>query len=372
DVFAFNRSIGLILMTIIGGVNSLWGPAVGAVLFLGLEQVLSAYVPAAHLGIYGLLLILMMLFEPRGLWSLVAGAHQLPTPNSQLPTLNSQLPTSNSQLPTSNSQGSTPNSELPRPHSHLPILTRNAHGAETMLALHAVTKRYGGLTAVDDVTVTFGEGSITAIIGPNGAGKTTLFSMIAGAAAPTSGRVVFEGRDLTGCRPDAVCRAGIGRTFQVVKPFWQLTVRDHLRAAATFGKRGLANAAGRAVAARQVEEVLALTGLDRSAEARAITLTLADCRRLEIARALATGARLVLLDETMAGLTPEETRDAIELVKRVNGTGRTVILIEHVLSAVTGLATRAIVMDRGAVMADGPPRDVLSSAAVKRAYLGED
>jgi branched-chain amino acid transport system ATP-binding protein len=263
-----------------------------------------------------------------------------------------------------------------------------------MLVLEKVTKRFGGLTAVNGVTATFAAGSITAIIGPNGAGKTTLFAMIAGATQPTSGRIVFNGRDLTGQRADVVCRAGIGRTFQVVKPFWQLSVRDHLRAAALFGSAGdrPAKAGSHGYSAgthggnsdpdtrgfrrqpedRTVDDVLALTNLTDRAEEPARNLTLADCRRLEIARALATGARLILLDETMAGLTAEETRDAIDLVKRVRDSGRTVILIEHVLPAVTGLAERALVLDRGTVIADGSPRDVFASAAVKKAYLGEE
>jgi ABC-type branched-subunit amino acid transport system ATPase component len=238
-----------------------------------------------------------------------------------------------------------------------------------MLVLENVTKRFGGLTAVDGVSATFEPGSITAIIGPNGAGKTTLFSMIAGATAPTGGRIVFDGRDVTGLRADAVCRAGVGRTFQVVKPFWHLSVRDHVRAAILYG--GGTDKAGRGFTTRQ-DDVLALTKLDHRADEPALNLTLADCRRLEIARALATGATLILLDETMAGLTAEETRDAIDLVKRVRDTGRTVILIEHVLPAVTGLAERALVLDRGAVIADGSPRDVFASAAVKKAYLGEE
>jgi branched-chain amino acid transport system ATP-binding protein len=230
-----------------------------------------------------------------------------------------------------------------------------------MLVLENVTKRFGGLIAVNGVSATFAAGSITAIIGPNGAGKTTLFGMIAGAVTPTAGRVVFEGRELTGRRADEVCRAGIARTFQIVKPFWNLTVRDHVRAARLFGGGEL-----------PLDEVLQLTGLEHRAGEPARNLTLADCRRLEIARALATGATLILLDETMAGLTAEETRDAIALVKRVRAGGRTVILIEHVLPAVTGLAERALVLDRGSVIADGPPRDVLASPAVKKAYLGED
>jgi len=232
-----------------------------------------------------------------------------------------------------------------------------------MLSVENLTKRFGGLTAVNGVTARFDAGTITAIIGPNGAGKTTLFAMIAGAVQPTGGRILFEGRELTGQRADAVCRAGIGRTFQVVRPFWNLSVLEHLRAAALFGgRRGHADTAG----------ILALTGLERRADDPARTLTLADCRRLEIARALATGARLILLDETMAGLTAEETQSAVELVKRVRQSGRTVILIEHVLPAVTGLAERALVLDRGAVIADGPPREVLASPVVKKAYLGEE
>jgi branched-chain amino acid transport system ATP-binding protein len=254
-----------------------------------------------------------------------------------------------------------------------------------MLRVENVTKRFGGLTAVNGVSATFEAGSITAILGPNGAGKTTLFAMIAGAVPPTSGRIVFAGRDLTGRRADEVCRAGIGRTFQVVKPFWSLTVRDHIRAARMYGAgdRPAASLPARSGSStghegkdrfrREAEaDLLALTGLTRRADEPARNLTLADCRRLEIARALATGARLILLDETMAGLTAEETREAIAIVKGVRDSGRTVILIEHVLPAVTGLAERALVLDRGAVIADGPPRDVLASAAVKKAYLGEE
>jgi branched-chain amino acid transport system ATP-binding protein len=235
-----------------------------------------------------------------------------------------------------------------------------------MLAVENLTKRFGGLTAVDGVSATFAAGSITAIIGPNGAGKTTLFAMIAGAVTPTSGRIVFGGRDLT------------GRTFQVVRPFWNLTVRDHVRAARLFGSAGteVPAYAPRAEVGPNfslgTNEVLDMSGLAARADEPARNLTLADCRRLEIARALATGAKLILLDETMAGLTAEETREAIALVKRVRDTGRTVILIEHVLPAVTGLAERALVLDRGMVIADGPPRDVLASAAVKKAYLGEE
>jgi branched-chain amino acid transport system ATP-binding protein len=231
------------------------------------------------------------------------------------------------------------------------------------LRLDRVSKHYGGLRAVSDVTAVFDVGQITAVIGPNGAGKTTLFSIIAGTVKPTTGRVSFRGHDITGVRPDRICRRGIARTFQIVRPFWNLDVRDHLRSAALFGgqRRGVD---------REIDHLLELTGLADRAYQRPSTLTLAACKRLEIARALATGARLLLLDETMAGLTPEETREAIALVRRVRDQGRGVILIEHVLAAVTDLCDRAIVLDSGHIIGDGSPAQVLASTEVKRAYLG--
>lgn len=234
-----------------------------------------------------------------------------------------------------------------------------------LLVLNGVTKDYGGLRAVANITLVFDAEQITAVIGPNGAGKTTVFSMIAGAVRPSAGRIVFRGRDITGLRPDRVCRLGITRTFQIVRPFWDLTVREHLRAAASYGGH-------RGLSALRLGEILDLTGLAGRADDRARTLTLAGCKRLEIARALATGARLLLLDETMAGLTPEETRDAVALVRRIRASGRSVILIEHVLPAVTTLCDRAIVLDYGEVIADGTPHDVLASREVRKAYLGED
>jgi len=235
-----------------------------------------------------------------------------------------------------------------------------------VLQLDNVTKRYGGLVAVNGVSARIAAAQTTAIIGPNGAGKTTLFGMIAGAIPPSDGRIIFADHDITRWSADQVCRAGIGRTFQVVRPFWAMTVHDHLRAAAAFGSKAASRSESTVLS-----DIVTLCGLQDVADRVALTLTLADCRRLEIARALATGARMILLDETMAGLTPEETEQAIQLVKGVVAAGRTVVLIEHVLPAVRGLADRVIVLDRGAVIADGEPIEVLSSATVKKAYLGE-
>lgn len=222
---------------------------------------------------------------------------------------------------------------------------------------------FGGLRAVSNVWLSFRPDQVTAIIGPNGAGKTTLFGLVAGALAPTAGRIVFEGRDITGRRPDEVCRFGIARTFQVVRPFWRLTVRDHLRAAAAFG-----TAYGRRTV--DVERLLESTGLSPCADRPARTLTLAQLKRLEIARALATGARLLLLDETLAGLTPDEARTAVALLRRLHAEGWGLVLIEHVLPAVLDLCDRAVVLDYGEVIADGRPEEVLGLPAVRAAYLG--
>ncbi len=232
------------------------------------------------------------------------------------------------------------------------------------LELRNVSKHYGGLRAVANLSLSFDPDEVTALIGPNGAGKTTVFAMIAGSVKPSGGRILFDGRDITGLRPDQVCRLGIARTFQVVRPFWHLTVRDHLRAAAAFGCR-------RQTGSVDVEALLATTGLAAHADRPARTLTLALCKRLEIARALATGARLLLLDETMAGLTLEETREAVGLIRRLRERGLRMLLVEHVLAAVVDLCDRAVVLDYGEVIADGRPGEVLASPAVRRAYLGE-
>ena len=235
---------------------------------------------------------------------------------------------------------------------------------DAMLRLIGVSKRYGGLVAVDDVTLAFSWEEISAVIGSNGAGKTTLFSLIAGTTVPSRGRILFHGQDITGISPHRICRLGIGRTFQVVRPFRALTVRAHLRAASLFGRKY-------PLTEQEVAELLDLTQLGRWATDPASTLNLAGCKRLEIARALATGATLLLLDEAIAGLTPEETLQAIELIRNIRESGRTVLLIEHVLSAVKSLCQRVIVMDYGEVIADGPPEQVLASEVVRVAYLGE-
>ena len=238
-----------------------------------------------------------------------------------------------------------------------------------MLTLERVTKRFGGLTAVRDVSLEVREGDLLGIIGPNGAGKTTLFNVISGYYRPDGGRVLLAGRDVGGEPPHVICRLGLTRTFQIVKPFGSMTVRENAAIGALFGsaqaRRGVAGAFALA------DEVLELVGLRAKADHPVSALTIPDRKRLEVARAVATRPQLLLLDEVMAGLNNVEVDDALDMVRAVHATGVTVLLIEHVMRVIVGVCRRAIVLDFGHVLAQGEPEVVLRDERVIQAYLGE-
>jgi len=235
-----------------------------------------------------------------------------------------------------------------------------------VLEVAHVTKRFAGLVANDDVTLSIREGEILGLIGPNGAGKTTLFNSIAGYYAPTSGKVLFLGRSIVGLHCSQICRLGIARTFQIMKPIRGLTVLENVMIGAFCRTNDVGQA--RRKARQVIEEVGLLTRVDMLAA----RLTVADLRRLEIARALATEPKLLLLDETMAGLTPTETRDAVALVHHIRETGVTIFMIEHVMDVIRPLADRVIVLELGKKIAEGPPDEVLSKREVIEAYLGQE
>ncbi len=234
----------------------------------------------------------------------------------------------------------------------------------TLLELHGLTKRFGGLVAVNDVSFTVEEGEMVGVIGPNGAGKSTLFGMIAGSLPATSGGIVFAGRDAGGWRSDRAARAGVGRTYQIVRVFKSMTALENVMVAAHLRERR--PAAARALAL----EVLERMGLAGLADRPAVNLTVASKKRLELARALATRPRLLLLDEVMSGLTPVETQQAVELVRSLNAEGLTVLLVEHVMEVVMPLSGRVVVLDHGLKIAEGPPTVVAKDPAVLAAYLG--
>jgi branched-chain amino acid transport system ATP-binding protein len=234
-----------------------------------------------------------------------------------------------------------------------------------LLEARGLTRDFGGVRAVAGLDLDVREGEILGLIGPNGAGKTTVFNLVTGFVRPTAGDIRFEGRSVVGLRPHAVVRRGIARTFQVVKPFGGLTVLENVTLAA-FLRHPL-----REDAEARAQEVLERMGLAGKARTVAAQLTLIEQKRLEMARALATGPRLVLLDEPMGGLNPVEVDAAAEAVSRLRASGLTVVLVEHVMKAIMRISDRVVVIHHGERIAEGPPARVVEDAAVIAAYFGK-
>jgi branched-chain amino acid transport system ATP-binding protein len=236
-----------------------------------------------------------------------------------------------------------------------------------LLKVDGVSKRFRGLLAVDRLSFEVPEGGIFAVIGPNGAGKTTLFNMIAGAFAPDGGAITFAGARIDGLAPERICRRGIGRTFQLVRPFPALSVEDNVIVGALLHRHKVSDARAHA------QDVLRRLDLYDKRAQRASSLTLPDRKRLEVARALATDPKLLLLDEVMAGLRPTETDRIVAILKQLNrDTGLTILLIEHVMRAVMALASRILVLHHGAAIAQGAPAEVVRDQAVIDSYLGAE
>jgi branched-chain amino acid transport system ATP-binding protein len=236
-----------------------------------------------------------------------------------------------------------------------------------LLEAHGVTKDFAGLRALDAVDFTVEEGSITAIIGPNGAGKTTLFNIIAGDLRPTTGWVSFAGKTISHLTPNKVCRLGISRTYQSVRPFLGLSVANNIRVAMIYGRR---EKSSRTEMARDMHALLEFMQLTHIVNKRAEELIPLERKRLEMARALATNPRLLLLDEIIAGLNPTETEEMMRTIRAINARGVTILLIEHVMKAVMGLSQHVIVLHHGAKIAAGPPVSVTQNETVIKAYLG--
>ena len=233
-----------------------------------------------------------------------------------------------------------------------------------MLEVRDLSKSFGGLAAVDRASLDVAADEIVALIGPNGAGKTTLFACIAGFAKPDDGSVRFLGQNLTGWPPHRICAQGIARTFQVTQPFARLSVLENVMVGAYQTTPHRREAAARA------EDVARRLGLGRQLDLRADALTLAGSKRLELARALATRPKLLLLDEVMAGLNPVEVEEIVGMVRAIHATGVAILLIEHVMQAVVSLARRVYVLNNGRIIADGSPAATAADPAVIEAYLG--
>jgi branched-chain amino acid transport system ATP-binding protein len=231
-----------------------------------------------------------------------------------------------------------------------------------------VTRYFGGLAAVAEVDFYIDQGEVVGLIGPNGAGKTTLFNLISAALVPRPGIIKFKGKNITGMKPHTICRMGIARTFQTVKIFGHLPVFDNVRVGSLFGTSAKISVAE---AEKETAELLEFVNLSNFGHTPAKDLTLANQKRLEVARALATRPELLLLDEMMAGLTHTEVAQAMELVKKIHDKGITIIMIEHVMKAIMNVCGRIIVLHHGRKIAEGTPQEIASSQTVVEVYLGE-
>ena len=233
-----------------------------------------------------------------------------------------------------------------------------------MLEVRGLSKSFGGLKAVDQASLDVRQGEIVGLIGPNGAGKTTLFAAIAGFHAPDAGRVAFEGKDITGLAPHRICAAGMVRTFQITQPFAKISVRENIMVGAYF------RTADRKRAEREAEAVASMVDMAGQLDQMGADLTVAGRKRLELARALATRPRLLLLDEVMAGLNPTEITEIVQVIRAIRDSGITILLIEHVMQAVTSLAERVYVLNQGRMIAEGTPAAIADNPEVIEAYLG--
>jgi branched-chain amino acid transport system permease protein len=345
SAFGIEITIQILLFTVIGGAGSLSGPVIGAILLVPLSEGLRVYLGGSIAGlhhlVFGCALILVILLWPSG----IAGA----------------LRRSIGTAPHSVASGfSDPNADFGPVSNDMPAYCRDN---ASFLKVDQLGIQFGGVKALQEVSLTVREGEILGVIGPNGAGKTTLFALLAGFLRPTQGRIEFQGRDVVGLKPNQVRRLGIARTFQITQAFPTLTVFDVVVTAALVQY-------GRQQAVLRSRLILQDLGLWERREKPVPELTLAEQRRLEIARALATDLKLILLDEVMAGLTPKEVSLTLDLISNIRAKGVTVVLVEHNIRAVMRICDRIAVLDAGKLISLGPPEEVSRDPQVIEAYLG--
>ena len=339
-----------LILTLFGGVGTLWGPVIGAVVLIplteGLRAQLGHILPGIQGVIYGLTIMLVILLAPEGVFWKVRDVMARRRQRRDGPAVHA----------------------APRPAATTAVVVQPPAvvvGNEVLLKVTGLSKSFGGLKAVQNVSFDVRRGEIVGVIGPNGAGKTTLFNLLNGFQKASGGTAELDGKTTVGLRPNALCHLGMGRTFQVARPFQRMRVLNNVVVGSLSRSRNGAEAIAMA------HQALVIVGLDGKADAAVSGLTNLELRLMELARALASKPKLLLLDETLAGLGAAEVEEILQVIQRLPAAGVTVLIIEHTMQAMTRLANRFVVLDHGQVIAQGPPATVMANPEVIKAYLGK-
>ncbi|GHC78113.1 ABC transporter permease subunit [Limoniibacter endophyticus] len=356
SVFSMLTSAQALIVALFGGIGTVWGPVIGASILIPLSETLHAelgnVLPGIQGVVFGVAIVLVILLAPEGIYWKVRDLLRKRT--------NRDTPANGPALPNVEPLANNLVSDVFKVED-----MEEAAAGKIILEVRNLSKSFGGLKAVQDVSFTVTEGRIVGIIGPNGAGKTTLFNVLNGFYAPSSGEVIYEGENIAGLQPSAICKRGIGRTFQVARPFTRLSILDNVLVGAFVG------ADTDAEALTNARQALDLVGLENNHDRIADGLTGMEQRLMELARALAGRPRILFLDEILAGLGSTEVAEMIGVLKRLTKSGITIIIIEHTMQAMLQLADHFVVLDHGALLVEGRPQDVIREPAVIEAYLGK-